>query len=124
MEIIGLIETLESRINSYWNFYTVVVFANAGWVFSSFGSLSFKIALLLSVGLMLFFISNLSFQRVALDNLAAARNELVAKKELFEHKLLFERYSTEKIPYRRQGTYILHITVDVILIITIFLGVE
>lgn len=124
MEIIDLIETLEARINNYWNFYTVVVFANAGWVFNSFGNLPFTTALLLSVGLTLFFISNLSFQRVALDNLAAARNELAAKKDSVEHILLLERYSTEQIPYRRIGTYVLHISVDSILIVIIFLGVK
>jgi len=105
MEIIGLIETLESRINS-------------------FGSLPFSTALLLSLGLTLFFISNLSFQRVALDNLAAARTELIARKDSVEHILLLERYSTEQIPYRRMGTYVLHISVDSILIAIIFLGVK
>ncbi|RDH43527.1 hypothetical protein [Zooshikella ganghwensis] len=124
MDIITLIETIESRINSYWNFYTVVIFANAGWVFSQYGKLSVITAILLSFGLVLFFVANLSSQKSALECLSVAREELKVLQEKCRYQLLLKHYSTETILYRYSGTFVLHITVDILLIVVVFMATE
>ncbi|MGI0117680.1 hypothetical protein [Zooshikella sp. RANM57] len=124
MDIIALIETIESRINSYWNFYTVVIFANAGWVFSQYGQLSTMTAVLLSFGLVLFFIANLSSQKSALECLSAAREELKTLLNVCNYQQLFKHYSTESILYRYSGTFVLHITVDILLIVIVFMATK
>lgn len=121
MEIINLIETLESRINSYWNIYIVVIFANAGWLFSIDGELSKEVAGLLIGGLILFFISNLSFHYCALNALTVARKELGKIKDESETNNLIAFYCVENIPYRVSGTYALHLSVDAVLITLIVL---
>ncbi len=124
MDIITLIETIETRINSYWNFYIIVIFANAGWVFSNFGSIRIETALLLIAGLVLFFISNLSFQKAALVHLSSAREELKTLKGSHGYTRLFEKYSEEMIPFRYTGSFVLHIVIDALLITMILLAVK
>jgi hypothetical protein len=34
-DLLDLVEKIETRINSYWNFYTVVLIAIGGWIVSN-----------------------------------------------------------------------------------------
>ncbi|MEL7311893.1 MAG: hypothetical protein AAFN07_10305 [Pseudomonadota bacterium] len=122
MELLEYVETLESRINSYWNFYIVVVFANAGWIFNGYGSIPVFAATTLSIGLTLFFLSNLSFQIVALNNLSAAREEITNRIGGAKYRLLFGRNAIERIPYRKVGTCALHLTIGAGLMLLLFAG--
>jgi len=124
MDFIDLIEKLETRINSYWNFYIVIVLANAGWVFNNENSISIEIAIGLSVGLILFFISNLRFQQLAIETLSVVREELNKLKENKTYPNIYRKYSEEAIRYRYSGTILLHIIFDIVLIVFIFMNVK
>ncbi|MBU2712211.1 hypothetical protein, partial [Zooshikella harenae] len=81
-------------------------------------------AVLLSFGLVLFFIANLSSQKSALDCLSVAREELKAMLNVCHYQQLFKCYSTESILYRYSGTFVLHIAVDILLIVIVFMATK
>ncbi len=59
-DLLALIEDLEKRINAYWNFYTVVVLAVVGWLFTKETGLARGEAWALTIGLTIFFFGNFS----------------------------------------------------------------
>ncbi|REL30337.1 hypothetical protein [Thalassotalea euphylliae] len=61
-EIIDVIEKLETRLNSYWNFYSIAIIAISGWLLSLNKPSEFPIesAVILSIGFLLFIIMNAS----------------------------------------------------------------
>lgn len=63
-DLLDLSEKLEDRINTYWNFYTLVVLAVVGWRFSNpvaFNPINSVIAVIV---LGAFFYSNFSVIRI------------------------------------------------------------
>ena len=64
-ELLELSEKLEDRINAYWNFYTIVVLAVAGWLVSGLPSYKTIDAIVLAITLGAFFLSNISVIRFA-----------------------------------------------------------
>ena len=74
--LLDAIERLESRLNSYWNFYTLVVLATVGWLMSAANPFSANQSVAVTVALGLFFLANLSVIRGATRRILALEDEL------------------------------------------------
>ncbi len=122
-ELLELIDRLENRINVYWNFYTLVVLAVAGWLFTMEKDLTVSEAKVLTVGLGVFFIANLIIMSAAIRLVVAAGEELRARAHTmrFESAALRRTLSANLLPGRVIGSVVLHVIVDVAMLITISL---
>lgn len=77
-ELISVIEKLETRNNSYWNFYTVVIVAVCGWVISQkMEQLDHQTALILMIGNGFFYFMNLSIIHATTSRIVAFERELI-----------------------------------------------
>lgn len=77
-EILNFIEKLETRNNSYWNFYTVVIVAICGWVISQLGNtISPQIMYALMLGNAIFYFMNLSVIYGTTSRIEAFEDELM-----------------------------------------------
>nr|CAP48759.1 putative integron gene cassette protein [uncultured bacterium] len=74
--IIEIIEKLESRINAYWNFYTIVVIAVIGWLLSSKTPFTAPQGIALTIAISMFFAANFSVMRAATKRVIAFETEL------------------------------------------------
>jgi predicted neutral ceramidase superfamily lipid hydrolase len=112
--IIETIEKLESRINAYWNFYTVIVVATVGWLMSSKTPFTPHQSIALSLALILFFAANLSVMRAATRRVIAIESELNEKSSEcnFSSSLLKSELSRNSMPFRLEASYMLHFVVD------------
>jgi hypothetical protein len=125
-DIIEVADKLESRVSSYWNFYTVAVVAIIGWLVSSKKdfSLSYSQALVATIVCIGFFIANFYGIRAATKRVIAVESELnaLAKKTEFESALLKKElsYSSSTL----LPSWILHIFVDIIVLFVIWSSVK
>jgi hypothetical protein len=125
-DLIEVTDKLESRVSSYWNFYTVVVVAIIGWLVSSKKdfSLSYSQALVATIVCIGFFIANFYGIRAATKRVIAVESELnaLAKKTEFESALLKKElsYSSSTL----LPSWILHIFVDIIVLFVIWSSVK
>ncbi|MFN7214740.1 hypothetical protein [Microcystis sp.] len=123
-DIIEVADKLESRVSSYWNFYTVAVVAIIGWLVSSQISLSYSQALVVTIVCIVFFIANFHAMRAATKRVIAVESELntLAKKTEFESALLKKElsYSSSTL----LPSWVLHIFVDIIVLFVIWSSVK
>jgi len=78
-EVIDLIQNLESRNHSYWNFYTVVIIAICGWVISQQRELvSLEIKNIFIFGNIIFYFINLSIIYGTTTRIEALEDEFIA----------------------------------------------
>ncbi|WP_413112896.1 hypothetical protein [Thaumasiovibrio sp. DFM-14] len=60
-ELFTLREMVETRVNRYWAFWSVSIFAVCGWLFSNSATrLDVFSSILIAIGLLVFFIANMS----------------------------------------------------------------
>lgn len=121
-ELLNTIEKIESRVNLYWNFYTVVILATGGWLFSSKTIFSQSECIALSIGISMFFLANFSVMRAATKRVVALEFELneVSSTNSFKTVELKTELSDCSMPGRLAASYVLHIIVDVIVIFAIW----
>lgn len=121
-DIIDIIEKLESRINAYWNFYTLIVIATIGWLMSSKTPFTIEQSIALTIALSLFFLANLSVMRSATRRVVAFEQELnqIAQDTEFCSDDLKIELGRQTMPFRVVASYLLHFTVDIAVIFSIW----
>ncbi|GCL49165.1 MAG: hypothetical protein ACK552_11340 [Microcystis sp.] len=125
-DLIEVTDKLESRVSSYWNFYTVVVVAIIGWLVSSQISLSYSQALVVTIVCIVFFIANFHAMRAATKRVIAVESELntLAKKTEFESALLKKELSHSSSTLQLISSSVLQVSVDIIVLIAIWTRVK
>ncbi|MFN6188226.1 MAG: hypothetical protein ACK460_19445 [Microcystis sp.] len=127
-DIIEVADKLESRVSSYWNFYTVAVVAIIGWLVSSKKdfSLSYSQALVATIVCIGFFIANFYGIRAATKRVIAVESELnaLAKKTEFESALLKKELSHSSSTLQLISSSVLQVSVDIIVLIAIWTRVK
>ncbi|BFM48992.1 hypothetical protein [Marinomonas sp. THO17] len=124
--ILDVLEKIETRLNSYWNFYTIVIVAVCGWLVSHIAEpaedLNPDIAHFLAFGCILFFFMNLTVIRAATIRLLSFENALIQLVEDSQHLTpqIRDYLSKPQLKMRLAFTYITHITMDTAVIIFIY----
>ena len=118
-DLIDIIEKLETRLNSYWNFYTLVIIATAGWLFTSTHHFTTIEKAAITAGLSTFFLANLSIIQAITKRITAFEDELNKTEEKLNSKKLEKELSTNIISNRQTLSLALHLILDLILIILI-----
>lgn len=120
--LIEIIDKLESRCNVYASYYQVIVVAIVGWIITSKITFTFVQALIVTLGVLSFLIVNFYFLRAATKRVIAAENELnlLARKTEFNSSLWRNELSYPSIPSRLNSTYIIHISIDILIIFVIW----
>lgn len=121
-DLLDIIEKLESRINTYWNFYTLVVIAAVGWLMSSKTPFTIEQSIALTIALSLFFLANFSVMRAATIRVVAFERELnkiTQSTEFLTSELMIE-LGRETMPFRVLASYLLHVIVDIAVIFVIW----
>ncbi len=115
---------MESRVASYWNFYTVIVVALIGWLVSSEITFSYSQVLLVTIVCLVFFLTNFYAMRAATKRVIAVESELnvLAKKTEFESALLKKELSHSSS--QLISSLVLHISVDILVFIAIWTRVK
>ncbi len=126
-ELVEIIEKLEARNNSYWNFYTVVIIAVCGWVATSnSGVISSNTALALMFGNGLFYFMNLSIIYGTTSRIIAFESELI--KEAQESQNigvdLRQNLSQPMLAHRLKFTVLTHLVMDVAVLAFIYFGTK
>jgi hypothetical protein len=119
-DLLDLVEKIETRINSYWNFYTVVLIAIGGWIVSG-NTIDSLRSIGISIALGAFFLANYTFIRTNENRLIAVESEIKSVAEISEiksgkfGKFLFN----PSVPNRQTLSFILHICIDIIAILLV-----
>jgi len=120
IEAFDLKEKLETRINAYWTYWSVAIFAVGGWIFAENGNVGSHKTLLI-VGVIVFFLSNLGVLWPATKLITGLQDEIRIKSKgsnIDSDKLKgILRSSSSKV--RLEITLFLHIAVDVLVVILI-----
>jgi hypothetical protein len=122
IKTLEIIEKLESRINAYWNFYTIIVVANVGWLMSAKTPFSLTQSIALTIALSVFFLANFSVMRAATKRVVAFESELNAICNDFEcnSATLKKELSSNSMPGRLLVSTLLHLAVDTAVIYSIW----
>ena len=120
-DLLDLTEKLESRISAYWNFYTVVVLAVGGWLFTK-PALTFFEKCALAFVLFTFFAANLSVIYYATQRLTAFESEATAltSKAGVKSPALREQLLSLTIPRRMELSWMLHVVIDFAVLVVVF----
>lgn len=120
--VLEIIEKVESRVNSYWNFYTLVVLATVGWLMSGKSAISVALAAAMTAGLTGFFLANLGSIRAATRRILALEDELAAltRENRFAGEMLPANLSRPAMPGRLSGSYALHLVVDLAVLVAVW----
>ncbi|MBD9356798.1 hypothetical protein [Methylomonas albis] len=121
-DLLDLHEKLESRINAYWTYWSVAIFAIAGWLFSGKQSLLHDQKFAVSVAAMVFFFANLGVLWPATRLATGVRDEIRLKTRdvrFLSHKLT-DAFNEDSLAYRLQLTFFLHLAVDVVVLWCLF----
>ncbi|OAI10484.1 hypothetical protein A1507_04165 [Methylomonas koyamae] len=121
-DLLELYEKIESRINAYWTYWSVAIFAIAGWLFSGKQSLSREQAIGVSIGVMIFFFANLGVLWPATRLAMGIRDEirLKAKEVNFLSSKLSKAFEEDALAFRLQLTLFLHSAVDCVVLWALF----
>jgi hypothetical protein len=120
--IIEIIDRLENRINAYWNFYFIVVFASIGWLMSSRMPFTTNQGIALTIALSIFFLVNFFVMRSATERVVAFEDELklISNKFEFNSSILKSNLSKTSMPLRLYSLCILHFVIDISVIYAIW----
>ena len=120
-DLLDLLERLEGRVNAYWNFYSVAVFAVAGWLVAKEKFLSARSAILIALGLSAFFFANLGVIHSAERRIAAVEQEISVVSQRSELSPAFSAHlQMLSIPNRGIYTVVLHLTIDAALLALLY----
>ena len=113
-DLLDLTEKLESRVNAYWNFYTVVVLAVAGWVVTKDVKFTTAQGYAAMAGLACFFAANFAMIRGATRMILGANAEIRARAENLDLKnpKFREVLRIDLLPGRLPVSWVLHAAVD------------
>ena len=118
-DLLDLLEKLETRVNSYWNFYSIVIFASAGWLITKNITLAPQAVTSMAVGLSAFFIVNLSVIHFAERRIAAVEDEVrlcATTAARVSSPLFLLHLKRLSIPHRSLYTLVFHIVIDLSLL--------
>lgn len=120
--LVEIVDKLESRLNVYATYYQVIVIAIVGWVITSKMTFTVIQAAAVTLGVLSFLIVNFYFLRAATKRVVAAESELnaLARKTEFESPLWKKELSYPSIPNRLSSTYIMHISIDILVIFVLW----
>ena len=121
-ELLDVSEKLEDRINAYWNFYTIVVLAVAGWLFSGHPVFETVGSIVLAIALGAFFLSNISVISFATLKLTALESEIeaIASSADLKSEGYIKQLRSWSIPNRMILSWALHLLVDIAVLAAIF----
>ena len=121
-ELMELIEKAESRVNSYWNFYIIVVVATVGWLMSSRTPFTLPQTVALSIALSGFFTANFGVIRAATRRILALEDELTktSRKLVFSSDALRSNLSKASVPGRLGWSYGLHLVIDIAVLFAVW----
>lgn len=121
-ELLDLHEKLESRINAYWTYWSVAIFAIAGWLFSGKQTLIVDQRIGIALGAAIFFFANLGVLLPCTRLAVSVRDEirLQAQDIPFSSKKLSLSFAEDSFKFRYALTLFLHLAVDIIVIWHIF----
>ncbi|WP_255987338.1 hypothetical protein [Chitinolyticbacter albus] len=121
-ELFDLHEKLESRINAYWNFWSVVVLAMAGWLLVKQPEWGMGRCIALALAAAAFFAANLGVIWHATRLASAVRDEmrLAAADTALRSPLLRTELADGGIRFRLASTLVLHGVVDLAVLAVIF----
>lgn len=116
-----IVETLERRVNIYWNFYTFVVIAVVGWIITAKIQFTFLEITVLTFVLIVFFQANYTVITSATKRIIVFENELLSllKKTKFLSEKNQEYFFHTIIRNRIRLSTRLHIVVDIAVIFII-----
>ncbi len=119
--LFDLQDKLESHINTYWNFWSIVVLGICGWFFGREHPIS-NYSWAVSFGLVVFFMGNLSVLLPATKLAVAVCDEIRIQsgKTPFASEKLGLALSRPGMKHRLLATVLLHVTVDVVLIVLLW----
>jgi hypothetical protein len=122
-DLLDLVEKVESRINSYWNFYMIALFAIGAWIFDPGKRIDLLQASAIVTALIVFFSANLTLININESRLSAIESEIKSVTTISQ--IESEKFRTfllnSSIPNRQKLSKTLHLSVDVIMIILIFI---
>jgi hypothetical protein len=123
-DLLDLHEKIESRINAYWTYWSVAIFAIAGWLFSTGKSLSDDQAIGISVAVMVFFSANLGVLWPATRLATGLRDEIRLKTASlnFLSSKLSSAFAEDSLAFRLQLTFVLHLAVDLVVLWALLKG--
>ena len=122
-ELFSCRESLEARVNQYWTFWSIVVFAVCGWIFSGAQpEFSPKETWLMIIGLAIFFMANLSVIYNTTKVSILFHDEMCqqATREKLSDSFI-SNFRNGRVKFRLELTVIMHIIVDVALFLVIWL---
>jgi hypothetical protein len=121
-DLLDLLEKLESRVNIYWNFYSVAVFATAGWLVSKDKTFSPAAACGIAAGLVAFFVANLSVIHHAEARILAVESEIQQRdwSSVVTSKRFLHHLETISIPRRSLFSKMLHIVIDAAVLLLLY----
>ena len=120
VELFNLRETLETRINQYWSYWSIVIFAVSGWLYSgSDTNLEPIDALFISFALIVFFIANISVLYSATKFSKAIHDEICYKAD--DENTSISKDFRKRLPqgcikFRLELTVLMHLLVDISII--------
>lgn len=121
-ELLDLHEKLETRINAYWTYWSVAIFAIAGWLFSGKQTLAHEQAVGIAIGAAVFFSANLGVLWPATRLATGVRDEIRLKsREIsFLSTKLAGAFAEDSLLFRLQLTFGLHLVVDTVVLWALF----
>jgi hypothetical protein len=121
-DLLDLLDKLESRVNTYWNFYSVAVFATVGWLVSKDECFSRTAASAIAAGLVAFFAANLSVIHHAEARILAIESEIQQKdwSSIIVSGLFLHRLKTISIPKRSLFSKLFHIVIDAAVLLLLY----
>ncbi|MCV2402877.1 hypothetical protein OFY17_08295 [Marinomonas sp. C2222] len=125
-ELFDLREKVETRVNQYWTYWSVSIFAVCGWIFTGTAqdSLNKETAPLIATGLLVFFISNLVVLKNATEFVMSVESEIALRSTESEFKSeQFKRILLKRdTKLRLLLTIFLHLVVDLVLLCAVFIS--
>ncbi len=122
-DLFDLHEKLEVRVNAYWTYWSVVILAVGGWVFSKNANLTSAGLLAVTCGVAVFFVCNLAVLWPATKLVVGLRDEIRIKSgsDVFDSVLLTKALASEDgLRFRLLATGLLHLAVDCVVIYALF----
>lgn len=118
-ELFDLREKIEARVNQYWTYWSISIFAVCGWIFaeSSKGLDPFSY-ILISLAMLVFFIANISVLKTSTELAMSITDEIALKvaADKFHSQKLNETLLKEDMKYRVNLTIIMHLVIDLVIL--------
>ncbi|XPV70526.1 MAG: hypothetical protein ACNI25_08060 [Halarcobacter sp.] len=123
-ELFNLRETIESRINQYWTFWSVAIFAVCGWLFTDSAQESLKnnAPIFIAIGLLFFFAANLIMLWTSTKLSISIHKEICQQVKKSELSDAFKnQIDNSSFRYRAELTIIMHLTIDFALLVFLYI---